>query len=770
MSDFIEKLADKLTPGFNFRIDLEEQKTIITEFIVSKYLDFRLKKFSSAKEILGKAEVYVNNVERCFEFELKPPIKIEAEIDSQSYVVIEVERFRLTYNGDNYLRIHPLYTNQYCYADKISYFLTKFESGKGHVRQDNPVYVDSLNSLFQAASHKIEETCTSKLNKMNWCQLLFPLKNYETGEQFFSYEVNKNSPYKNYYENSYRAEDNKLGKDEIGSLLTNELGLSSWSYLSYEADDYTLLEVLLASTKTKVYLFLTKMRNKQNNEMTPLLVNNSDSYILGAERVENTDNIIITDDPSLWNANYNKFEDLAWISTIPGYEYNLSKYDLNAKNVFLFVNNCSGRTIFEDILIKKELSDSLEESGINHNFIFAITDYCGQGHKNHFLKGEENRPQIVKESVTKLNQAEFTELYEIAKEELGKSKIDKDLEILFPQVNNVDVNLEESTKQNLKNEKIIPPFLLRPFIVRKEVSLLIGQKDVGKSAFFCSIVGAILANKDVIDGHPWGPIKPQKVAGTNKHNASLPKVLLFAFEDKVKLESNKNKFAKALLPDKRKADIENFIIEPMSGDLSSESLQKEVLEKIEEAKSKGRTDGKVDFIIIDTMTSALGEHITKGKWGNVKRFITGIAEKNDCAIIVTGHTDTKGNIAGDKSKVISIQNVITLTRQQSDSKTLTDPIDVLLMYRKHTSCSVDIESFQIALDDKSKKFVTFFEEQNGGILSQENCAKRQRKYEGSVVELDNYYKREGYTKEQRLTLLNLGKDKLQKIRKNCKKS
>ena len=342
------------------------------------------------------------------------------------------------------------------------------------------------------------------------------------------------------------------------------------------------------------------------------------------------------------------------------------KYDqvdwspLQDKELFVLVSNNSGISLESAALKTRELIEFLSENTElqTQQLLVMPVEYetkrmRGFEHVDDILKmyGDYPPQSGLDDLLILTDENEIEEFFQKA-----EAKINKLPEKWWLKQ---DVPPEEKRIMEEKSSKPQPiDYVMRPLLVRGEVSMLYAGLKVGKSNFAYSIAARIVAAGyssrpvQLLSGKWWAV--PEKIH----------KVLYLDFENKGEMENKKSSFQEEYFPKGKEQECRsNLIMEDCSMlniDFSAFENHQRLLDMLKDAKQNKGTPGKaVDLLVIDTYTAFVrGEgHQTPA---NFKALMNKIRDMH-IAILIVHHTNSENKARGFQSKKDSFYMTLNLS-------------------------------------------------------------------------------------------------------------
>ena len=348
------------------------------------------------------------------------------------------------------------------------------------------------------------------------------------------------------------------------------------------------------------------------------------------------------------------------------------KYDqvdwspLQDKELFVLVSNHSGITLETAALKAQELTEFLSENiELESKLLVMPVQYSRQR-----MRGFDNVDDILKmyqEYPPQINPAAGVILeYEDEIDEFFQKAEAKVNELPDNWWQKQDVPPEEKRVMEEKSAKSKPiDYVMRPLLVRGEVSMLYAKLKAGKSNLAYSIAARIVAA-----GYSSKPV-PLFKAKWWAVPEKIHKVLYLDFENKGEMESKKASFQSGYFPKGKEQECKsNLIMEDCSMlniDFSALENHQQLLDMLEDAKQNKGTPGKaVDLLVIDTYTAFVRSEGPQTP-ANFKALINKIRDLN-IAILIVHHANSENKARGFQSKKDSFYMTLNLSCDKEESE------------------------------------------------------------------------------------------------------
>ena len=459
--------------------------------------------------------------------------------------------------------------------------------------------------------------------------------------------------------------------------------------------DYIITKTFYPENQTKLLIPIThwskNKAQKYKNFCIPTkdIVNN-----LVIKNVIDSKSLILMDSYDLFSLNWDRLGREVSLASYWNKDYKQIDFQKikNYDNVFLLVNNNSGKSLIDAYENAKAIGDYLRKKyEVKLQYIQIAVDYREEfklSFKNVRCVEKyytDNTPKIIKDSIIIMNQEKFNKNYE------------KACQSLIPFWQKTDIKLE--AEEDGEDESL--DFLLRPCIARRKMTIIHAPSETGKTSFVFALSSAIVANQKPIAGKCWNTFPPS--SSKYKYN----KVVHLDFESgKDIIKGQKENIAKQYFSKdtvEYKKCMKNLIIRDLKEKLtnySEEANQQKLLDKVLSARNEGEKGQPVDMCVIDTYGNLVkAEH--NHTWHNIEPFIKKLLNKN-MAVVIIAHSNEQGELEGFKKKRHSCEAEIKLFRKDANITTLEDP--TLVECGKNRLAPVKIEKlpFLIHLNKKFK--------------------------------------------------------------------
>ena len=435
----------------------------------------------------------------------------------------------------------------------------------------------------------------------------------------------------------------------------------------YGEEIMKLIKVYDPETQSKCLLPVTTwIRNNSSNSQlfcVPYPADKTPLYNLDLLLNPECQTVILCDSVELADANQKNVDSAEIVFT--SFICSPGKYDqvdwspLLDKKLFVLVSNHSGITLETAALKAQELTEFLSENiELESKLLIMPVQYSRLR-----MRGFDNVDDILKmyqEYPPQINPAAGVILeYEDEIDEFFRKAEAKVNELPDNWWQKQDVPPEEKRVMEEKSAKSKPiDYVMRPLLVRGEVSMLYAKLKAGKSNLAYSIAARIVAAG--YSSRPVQLFKEKWWAVPEK----IYKVLYLDFENKGEMKNKKNSFQEGYFPKGKEPECRsNLIMEDCSLlniDFSAPENHQQLLDMIEDAKQNKGTSGKaVDVLVIDTYTAFVRSEGPQTP-ANFKALINKIRDLN-IAILIVHHANSENEVRGFQSKMDSFYMTLNLS-------------------------------------------------------------------------------------------------------------
>ena len=363
--------------------------------------------------------------------------------------------------------------------------------------------------------------------------------------------------------------------------------------------------------------------------------------------------VILCDSIELADANQKNVDsaEIVFTSFIcsPGKYDQIDWSPLQDKELFVLVSNHSGTTLETAALKAQELTEFLSENiELESKLLIMPIQYSRQR-----MRGFDNVDDILKMYENYPPQSNPDDLLILTDE----NEIDEFFQKAEAKLNELpdkwwlkeEVPPEEKRIMEEKSSKPKPiDYVMRPFLVKGEVSMLYAQLKAGKSNLAYSIAARVVAAG--YSSRPVPLLKGKWWAVPDK----IHKVLYLDFENKGEMKNKKSSFQEGYFPKGKEQECRNNLImrdcSMENIDFSALENHQKLLDMIEDAKQNKGTPGKaVDLLIIDTYTAFIRNE-TPQTAANFKILMNKVRDMN-IAILIVHHANSENEIRGFKNKM-----------------------------------------------------------------------------------------------------------------------
>ncbi len=508
-----------------------------------------------------------------------------------------------------------------------------------------------------------------------------------------------------------------------------------------------------AKSQTKSLIPMTMwMRNNSITDQlfcVPLPEDKQPLYNLDQLKADEESPVILTDSIELADAN--EMEGVIFTSFIcdPGQYDQVDWSPLLNRTVYYLVTNHSGSLLESAYLKAKEFAEYWEEKNKEKEnklkFIQMEVDYPEKRRDYATLDDilthyRDSEPTVTAESVEIIEDDDLFEIRCIESVKRLETKRSK----LWESQNSEEQRVVEKESNRRKSVN----YVLRPFLIKGEVSMLYASKSTGKSALGISMAAAVVSGDPLLSEKWW--VVPKNP------DYPLNKVLYLDFENgKTEIETRKTQLAYPYWPQKKEARSkceENLIVKDMTEDTvekvdySDRENWPKIIAMIEAAKDKGTPGQPVDLLVIDTLSKFARKSYTADL--NLSDFINNMRQMN-IAILFLHHEGSNGQVRGWKCTLDDFYFTLRMYRKdENENHTLEDPL--WLDYKPSRSGVEKTSPFEVKLD---KKWAVHYEESD----SDKSKPEEQRRKE-ELKRISDFYIKRGFQHQDIFPMLGIGKE------------
>lgn len=451
-------------------------------------------------------------------------------------------------------------------------------------------------------------------------------------------------------------------KDEHGDTPMQLLKLYDW-----EKDRKVLIPVTVWSYP-----------NSSHDKIfcVPLPVKKQPLYNLDLLSKTDVETIILTDSVELADSNQRNAPDgvvfTSFICSQERYEQ-VDWSPLEDKEIYYLISNHSKVSLEEAVIKAEQLNTFFTKQNLNIQlkFIVLSVNYPQSSYRC-FLNVDEfisyyndNSPKAETDLLMILDTDDFKELYDRANIKIAS----RDSKWWLP-----DTCIEQQVSTEKETDKRRrPPYLLRPFLLRGEVSMLYASKSTGKSALALSMAAAVVSGETLFDEKWW--VVP-KIKDDPFYKTAYPyrKVLYLDFENGAgEIRERKIDFARCYWPSPKNGEEwqkcnGNLIVEDMTKavkDYSRLENWEDINILLEKAKAKGISGQPVDLLVIDTVSKFIRNNYTPDmKLSELINYLRGL----NIAVLLIHHEGSNNEVRGWKSVTDDMYFLVRLFREQNEEK------------------------------------------------------------------------------------------------------
>ena len=509
-----------------------------------------------------------------------------------------------------------------------------------------------------------------------------------------------------------------------------------------------------SQTKSLIPMTMWMRNNSTTDQLfcVPLPEEKQPLYNLDQLKADELSPVILADSIELADAN--EMEGVIFTSFIcdPGQYDQVDWSPLLNRTVYYLVTNHSGSLLESAYLKAKEFAEyweekNKEEEENNLKFIQMEVDYPEKRRDYATLDDilthyRDRKPTVTAESVEIF---EDDQSFEIQYQKAVKVLDQKPSRWWDRESKNSE---EQRVAENESNRRKPVNYVLRPFLIKGEVSMLYASKSTGKSALGISMAAAVVSGNPLLREKWW--VVPKNP------DYPLNKVLYLDFENgKTEIEIRKTQFAYPYWPQNKEARSkceENLIVEDKTldtvekVDYSDRGNWPKIIAIIEAAKEKGTPGQPVDLLVIDTLSKFARKSYTADL--SLSDFINNMRQMN-IAILFLHHEGSNGQVRGWKCTLDDFYFTLRMYRKdENENHTLEDPL--WLDYKPSRSGVEKTSPFEVKFD---KKWAVHYEESD----SDKSKPEEQRRKE-ELKRISDFYIKRGFQHQDIFPMLGIGKE------------
>ena len=452
-------------------------------------------------------------------------------------------------------------------------------------------------------------------------------------------------------------------KDEHGDTPMQLLKLYDW-----EKDRKVLIPVTVWSYP-----------NSSHDKIfcVPLPVKKQPLYNLDLLSKTDVETIILTDSVELADSNQRNAPDgvvfTSFICSQERYEQ-VDWSPLEDKEIYYLISNHSKVSLEEAVIKAEQLNTFFTKQNLNIQLKFIVLSvnypqsrYRGFSNVDEFISYyNDNPPKAETDLLMALDADDFKELCE---------RVNKRIASLNSKWWLPDTSIEQLASTEKETDKHRrPPYLLRPFLLRGEVSMLYASKSTGKSALALSMAAAVVSGETLFK-EKWWTVPKTKDDPFYKVAYPYRKVLYLDFENgEGEIRERKIDFARCYWPtpknnEKWQRCSDNLIVEDMTQaeakDYSAPENWKDIIALLEKAKAKGIPGQPVDLLVVDTVSKFIRNAYTPRM--DLSNLINKLRGMN-IAILLVHHEGSNKEIRGWKSVTDDMYFLVRLFRERPKDK------------------------------------------------------------------------------------------------------
>jgi hypothetical protein len=434
---------------------------------------------------------------------------------------------------------------------------------------------------------------------------------------------------------------------------------------------------------------------------------------------------IVTDSPEIASINDGLIEGVRWVSFVCDYgrykQVDWSPLVDSSEPVFLLITNHSGDCLAKSYVNNNNLIEYLNfDLRIDLNIIQMSVDYESQNFRDLSSlvnsRSANTDPVVNTESIMILSTDEYKNNLTKAYDELTNKPT-------FWQISSDGESVDdEEVGRNMSRKLDAIPYLYHPIISSKDITLLHGNSESGKSSFIMSLCASLVSAKKESEGNR---IFENKTWSPSRDNH---KVVYFHGESDEKQFNEKMKtFCYGYLPGEAKLRdgcLENIIFEDISCDFSNSSNHENIIDTIKGHKDSGTKGRPATLVVVDTYQKAVRSE-DKYSWSKIESLAKEIKRETGATVLIIHHSNNKGDAKGNSVKVDGACNVIKYSRNEKGSLS-SSAATIELTKLRYYSGKVLREPFNIVFDSDEKRwneaeptssFNTHFEKVNAEYTS-----------------------------------------------------
>lgn len=508
-------------------------------------------------------------------------------------------------------------------------------------------------------------------NYLNGIRKMLEEENQSSQEQLIQYDIRQMIPcsilnetvpthyhyYKGWYCSVFPFKDN------YGDTKMQLLKLYDW-----EKDRKVLIPVTVwsypNSSQDKIFC-------------VPLPVEKQPLYHLDLLFKPETETIILTDSVELADSNQRNAPDgvvfTSFICSQERYEQ-VDWSPLKDKEIYYLISNHSKISLEEAVIKAEQLNTFFAKQNLNIQlkFIVLSVNYpqscyrCFSNVDEFISYYNDNPPKAETDLLMILDTNDFKELYDRTNIKIAS----RSSKWWLP-----DTSIEQQVSTEKETDKRRrPPYLLRPFLLRGEVSMLYASKSTGKSALALSMAATVVSGETLFDEKWW--VVP-KIKDDPFYKAPYPyrKVLYLDFENgEGEIRERKIDFARCYWPHPKNGEEwqkcnGNLIVRDMTSaevkDYSARENWQDIIAMLKEAEKEGIPGQPVDLLVIDTVSKFIHNAYTpRVDLSNLINKVRGM----NIAVLLIHHEGSNKEVRGWKSVTDDMYFLVRLFREQNEEK------------------------------------------------------------------------------------------------------
>ena len=411
--------------------------------------------------------------------------------------------------------------------------------------------------------------------------------------------------------------------------------------------------------------------------------------------------VILTDSIEIADQNQINNQQIVWTSFLPelsSLDWSpLKELEKRQVPIYYLITNHSGRSLADAYVEAEKLSSYLrDQQQLELKYIQVAVDYHEELRKIIWnlsdITTAKNTPEVVKRdgSVKIILHEEFNKYYEKSQTRIPEFWEKQDQKPETP---------VEEHPEDVDASHEATDYILRPIIKSKSLVMIYAEPGFGKSKFTLSLCASIISKNKIFKHRWWNPMHVP-------NEKYVRKILYIDYRyDEATQKKLKRDFVIPYLSDDvsdKQQALANLIIvdgKTLNADPENISNHQKFLDLLEKAKDQGTKGHPVDLIVFDSFNGMVKDLELSTSWSNIMPLFDQI-KKTGAAVLLTHHSDAKGNIEGFKAKKANCDVIINFALPDGAQKASTLNEPRLLKFIKFTENSIptDKEEFQIKFD------------------------------------------------------------------------